>query len=122
MANRQSPIAAYPLLSLLTGPIPPFKLAPGSLFPCHSERRRVVSMKLRGRVSYIALALVMAFGLTACAKKVPPPAPPPPAPARPPRRGPPPPGAPPRPATGPGARTGPAAGTDRGRRIRPEDG
>jgi len=37
-------------------------------------------MKLRGRVFYSALALLMTFGLTACAKKAPPPPPPPPAP------------------------------------------
>jgi peptidoglycan-associated lipoprotein len=38
-------------------------------------------MKLRGRVSFTAITLVMVVGLTGCAKKtVPPPAPPPPAP------------------------------------------
>ena len=37
-------------------------------------------MKLRGRVSWIAMTLVMFVGVTACAKKTPPPAPPPPAP------------------------------------------
>ena len=37
-------------------------------------------MKLRGRVFYSALALLLTFGLTACAKKAPPPPPPPPAP------------------------------------------
>ena len=37
-------------------------------------------MKLRGCVSFTAIALVMVVGLTGCAKKVPPPPPPPPAP------------------------------------------
>ena len=61
-------------------------------------------MKLRGRVSLSALALVLVFGLTACAKKAPPPAPPPPAPpvvTAPPPAPPPPPAAAPVPAPPP---------------------
>jgi peptidoglycan-associated lipoprotein len=59
-------------------------------------------MKLRGRVFLSVLALLMVFGLTACAKKAPPVPPPPPAPpvvAAPPPAPPPPP--PPAPAPAP---------------------
>jgi peptidoglycan-associated lipoprotein len=61
-------------------------------------------MKLRGRVSLSVVALVMVFGLTACAKKAPPPPPPPPAPpvvAAPPPAPPPPPAPAPAPAPAP---------------------
>jgi len=61
-------------------------------------------MKLRGRVSLCVVALVMVFGLTACAKKAPPPPPPPPAPpvvAAPPPAPPPPPAPAPAPAPAP---------------------
>ena len=61
-------------------------------------------MKLRGRVFLSVVALVMVFGLTACAKKAPPPPPPPPAPpvvAAPPPAPPPPPAPAPAPAPAP---------------------
>ena len=66
-------------------------------------------MKLRGRVSLSALALVLVFGLTACAKKAPPPPPPPPAP---PVVAAPPPAPPPAPAPAPAPAPPPRALTE----------